>query len=118
VKLGKVRSRIEGTSRRLVAISSQSRLLVGIPAFSHRISSAIHGCRRQGARREEQGVPMSEGHLLDKDGRPTTDPNALYCGGALLPFGGHKGSGLAIVADLLAARSPAPARPSGARPSW
>jgi hydroxycarboxylate dehydrogenase B len=33
---------------------------------------------------------------------PTTDPNDLYAGGALLPFGGHKGYGLAIVADLLA----------------
>jgi uncharacterized oxidoreductase len=45
---------------------------------------------------------MPEGHLVDKHGRPTTDPNDLYAGGALLPFGGHKGSGLAIVADLLA----------------
>jgi hydroxycarboxylate dehydrogenase B len=51
---------------------------------------------------KNKGVPMPEGHLLDKDGRPTTDPNDLYAGGALLPFGGHKGSGLAIVADLLA----------------
>jgi hydroxycarboxylate dehydrogenase B len=51
---------------------------------------------------KNKGVSMPEGHLLDKDGRPTTDPNDLYVGGALLPFGGHKGSGLAIVADLLA----------------
>jgi hydroxycarboxylate dehydrogenase B len=51
---------------------------------------------------KNKGVPMPEGHLLDKDGRPTTDPNDLYAGDALLPFGGHKGSGLAIVADLLA----------------
>jgi uncharacterized oxidoreductase len=49
-----------------------------------------------------KGVPMPEGHLIDKNGRPTTDPNDLYAGGALLPFGRHKGSGLAIVADLLA----------------
>jgi hydroxycarboxylate dehydrogenase B len=49
-----------------------------------------------------QGVPLPEGCLIDKDGRPTTDPNALYGGGALLPFGGHKGSGLAVVAELLA----------------
>jgi uncharacterized oxidoreductase len=51
---------------------------------------------------KNKGVPMPEGHLIDKAGRPTTDPNDLYAGGALLPFGGHKGSGLAIVADLLA----------------
>jgi hydroxycarboxylate dehydrogenase B len=51
---------------------------------------------------KNRGVPMPEGHLVDKHGRPTTDPNDLYAGGALLPFGAHKGSGLAIVADLLA----------------
>jgi hydroxycarboxylate dehydrogenase B len=51
---------------------------------------------------KNKGVTMPEGHLVDKHGRPTTDPNGLYAGGALLPFGGHKGSGLAIVADLLA----------------
>ncbi|MGH6896586.1 MAG: malate/lactate/ureidoglycolate dehydrogenase [Geminicoccaceae bacterium] len=51
---------------------------------------------------KNKGVPMPEGHLIDKDGKPTTDPNDLYAGGALLPFGGHKGSGLAIITDLLA----------------
>ena len=51
---------------------------------------------------KNKGVRLPEGHLIDKHGKPTTDPNDLYAGGALLPFGGHKGSGLAIVADLLA----------------
>jgi uncharacterized oxidoreductase len=51
---------------------------------------------------KNKGVALPEGCLIDKHGRPTTDPNDLYAGGALLPFGGHKGSGLAIVADLLA----------------
>lgn len=51
---------------------------------------------------KNKGVRLPEGHLIDKHGEPTTDPNDLYAGGALLPFGGHKGSGLAIVADLLA----------------
>jgi uncharacterized oxidoreductase len=51
---------------------------------------------------KNKGVRLPDGHLIDKDGKPTTDPNDLYAGGALLPFGGHKGSGLAIVADLLA----------------
>jgi uncharacterized oxidoreductase len=49
-----------------------------------------------------KGVRVPEGWLIDKDGRPTTDPNDLYAGGALLPFGGHKGSGLGIITDLLA----------------
>ena len=53
-----------------------------------------------------KGVPLPEGCLLDKDGAPTRDPNALYEGGALLPFGlpvaGHKGGGLQLMCDLLA----------------
>jgi hydroxycarboxylate dehydrogenase B len=51
---------------------------------------------------KNKGARLPEGHLIDKDGQPTTDPNHLYAGGALLPFGAHKGSGLAVVADLLA----------------
>ena len=35
--------------------------------------------------------------------RPTTDPKAVLEGGALLPFGGHKGSALSMMVELLAA---------------
>lgn len=53
-----------------------------------------------------KGVPLPEGCLLDKEGRPTRDPDALYDGGALLPFGypvaGHKGGGLQLMCDLFA----------------
>jgi uncharacterized oxidoreductase len=50
------------------------------------------------------GERAPEGWLIDAEGRPTTDPGALYGPprGALLPFGGHKGFGLAIVIDALA----------------
>jgi uncharacterized oxidoreductase len=48
-----------------------------------------------------KGVPIAEGLLLDKEGRPTTNPNDLYEGGVLLPFGGHKGYGLALMVELL-----------------
>ena len=51
---------------------------------------------------KNRGVALPDGCLIDQDGRPSSDPNALYAGGALLPFGGHKGSGLAVVAELLA----------------
>ena len=42
--------------------------------------------------------------LLDANGIPTRDPAALYTEppGALMPMGGYKGSGLAIMTDLLA----------------
>lgn len=51
-----------------------------------------------------KGIPVPDGCLIDAQGRPTNDPKVFYGNppGAILPFGGHKGSGLAIVADLLA----------------
>jgi LDH2 family malate/lactate/ureidoglycolate dehydrogenase len=51
------------------------------------------------------GTPIPEGWALDSLGRPTTSaPAALE--GVLLPFGAHKGSGLAIMVELLAAALP------------
>ncbi|KAF0685791.1 Aste57867_22399 [Aphanomyces stellatus] len=43
----------------------------------------------------KQSIP--ENVALDKDGRPTTDPNAMH---SILPFGGHKGSALALAVEL------------------
>jgi (2R)-3-sulfolactate dehydrogenase (NADP+) len=48
------------------------------------------------------GGPIPDGWALDADGRPTTDPQAALKG-SMLPFGGVKGAGLALVVDLLAA---------------
>ena len=45
-----------------------------------------------------QSIPL--GWALDKDGNPTTDP-ARGREGSLLPIGGPKGSGLALVVDIL-----------------
>jgi LDH2 family malate/lactate/ureidoglycolate dehydrogenase len=39
--------------------------------------------------------------IVDREGRPTTDPQAFFDGGALLPFGGHKGYAIAVIAELL-----------------
>lgn len=47
------------------------------------------------------GKPIPVGWVMDALGQPTTNPSDLYTGGALLPFGGHKGSGLALIVDLL-----------------
>ena len=49
-----------------------------------------------------KGERVPEGWIIDREGGPTTDPKAFYDGGALLTIGGHKGSGLSIVTDLLA----------------
>lgn len=52
-----------------------------------------------------KGVPVPEGVLIDAAGRPTTDPTTYVDErkGALLPFGAHKGSGLAILCEVLGA---------------
>ena len=51
-----------------------------------------------------RGLPVPEGALLDAEGRPTTDPEALVerHEGALTAFGAHKGSGLAVMCELFA----------------
>jgi uncharacterized oxidoreductase len=51
-----------------------------------------------------QGERVPEGCLLDGEGRPTDDPKAFYATppGAILPFGGHKGYGLGVIAEVLA----------------
>lgn len=52
------------------------------------------------ARAEGRQVP--EGLVIDADGHPSTNPADFYSGGALLPFGGHKGYGLGLIADVVA----------------
>jgi len=42
------------------------------------------------------------GAVVDKSGQPTTDTAAFYDGGALTTFGGHKGFGLSVMAELMA----------------
>jgi uncharacterized oxidoreductase len=51
-----------------------------------------------------RGDRLPPGILLDASGRGTDDPAALYGPppGALLPFGDHKGFGLALACELLA----------------
>lgn len=48
-----------------------------------------------------KGVPLPPGSIIDKEGNPTTDAEAFYSGGWMLPFGGHKGYGLSLVVELL-----------------
>lgn len=49
----------------------------------------------------QAGKPIPEGWGLDREGRPSTDP-AEVLAGAMLPFGGHKGSALSTMIELLA----------------
>jgi LDH2 family malate/lactate/ureidoglycolate dehydrogenase len=47
------------------------------------------------------GRPIAEGLIVDAAGHPSTNADDFYAGGALLPFGGHKGSGMSVMIELL-----------------
>ena len=49
----------------------------------------------------QRGQMMPEGWMIDRDGKPLTDPKRAN-EGFLLPIGGYKGAGLALVVGLLA----------------
>jgi LDH2 family malate/lactate/ureidoglycolate dehydrogenase len=60
-------------------------------------SVAARGKIRRAAR---DGLPIPEGHALDAEGRPTTDPTEALKG-VVLPIGGHKGAALSMLMDIL-----------------
>jgi LDH2 family malate/lactate/ureidoglycolate dehydrogenase len=60
-------------------------------------SSIIHA---QVKLAQRLGESLPPGVAFDHDGQPTQDPDAAL-GGAFAPWGGHKGSGLAVVVHLL-----------------
>src|SRR5690606_28205561 len=68
--------------------------------FDLATSAIAHGDVQIAAR---EGRMLPPGYGVDSQGTPTCDPNAILNGGALLPFGGHKGSALSMMVELLAA---------------
>ncbi|MDA7477745.1 Ldh family oxidoreductase [Candidatus Pelagibacter ubique] len=52
------------------------------------------------AKREGHKVPLGTG--LTKEGKETIDPGEIADGGVILPFGGYKGSSIAMMVELLA----------------
>lgn len=50
-----------------------------------------------------KGIAVPDGSIIDEQGHPTVDPTALVDEkkGALLAFGLHKGSGLAVMCEML-----------------
>jgi delta1-piperideine-2-carboxylate reductase len=56
------------------------------------------------------GTPLPPNVAFDADGTPTLDPAAALAG-AFAPWGGHKGSGLAIVVHLLGMLAGSPVTP-------
>ncbi|MGD0906354.1 MAG: Ldh family oxidoreductase [Candidatus Acidiferrales bacterium] len=84
-------------------ILGTSPLAVGAPGgklgpfvLDMSVAVAARGKIRKALRR---GESIPEGYALDAEGRPTTDPAAALQG-LILPMGGPKGSGLAMVMDI------------------
>ncbi len=71
---------------------------VGYPIVVDWATSVIAMGRVQQLKRE--GKPLPPLAAVDKDGKPTTDANAAV---SLLPFGAHKGYGLALINELVGA---------------
>ncbi len=71
------------------------------PLVFDQASSAMANGDVQIAMREGRQLPPGTG--IDADGNPTTDPKAVLEGGALLPFGGHKGSSIAMMMEIMGA---------------
>ncbi|MEH6632978.1 MAG: Ldh family oxidoreductase [Halopseudomonas aestusnigri] len=52
--------------------------------------------------RRDRGENIPKGWALDKDGTPTMDPE-MGLAGSMLPSGGHKGFGIALIVEVLSA---------------
>ena len=65
-------------------------------AMSHTSDQKVIQCERE-------GKPVPAGWIIDKEGNPTTDPVDYINGGTLMPFGGYKGYGLAMMVEVFAA---------------
>jgi len=61
--------------------------------------SKVAGGKVRLAAKNMQKIPKD--WIIDQKGMETIDPNDLPKGGALLPFGEHKGYGLAVIVEIL-----------------
>lgn len=87
------------------AVLHTNPIAIGLPAEEGRpvvvdiATTAAAGAKV--AQIRQRGEKLPQGFIVDRDGRPTTDPAALLAGGSHLPFGGHKGYALMLAAEVL-----------------
>lgn len=62
-------------------------------------TSGVAGGKLQVARAKRESVPL--GWIVDSEGRPTTNVEDFFNGGAQLPFAEHKGYAMAVIVTLL-----------------
>jgi LDH2 family malate/lactate/ureidoglycolate dehydrogenase len=86
-----------GTNPLCIALPSD----LEAPVFIDMATSAAAANKIAIYRKRGQALP--EGWIVDRDGRPSTDPADYASGGSLLPFGGaqgHKGYGLGFMIEV------------------
>ena len=92
-----------GTDRRL----SANPIAIGVPIKNNdylvldMATSVVAEGKIMVAKNKKDKLP--DGLILDGYGKPTNDPEKFYTEplGSILPFGGHKGFGLAFMIDIL-----------------
>jgi LDH2 family malate/lactate/ureidoglycolate dehydrogenase len=86
--------RILGINPLAVAIPAKDELPI---VYDAAFSGSAHGKIRV---YQQKGLRLAEGWALDREGQPTTDPAAALAG-LLVPIGGFKGAGLALITGIL-----------------
>ena len=98
----------------LIAATGSAEKTIGNNPFSYAFPAGKYGkivydiamsytSDRKIVQMDKEGKKLPEGWIIDKDGKKTTDPGEYEKGGTLLPFGGYKGYGMAVMVETLAA---------------
>ena len=87
--------RLIGTNPLCMVVPSDPEPIILDAATAEAAEGKIRVLRSQGKKAETKCI-------IDSGGNPSDSPDDYYAGGALIPFGGHKGSGIAVMIDLLA----------------
>jgi len=83
-----------GTNPIAYAVPAPGRPLVADFSTSAVAEGRVRLARQAGAR-------IPEGWIVEAGGGSSTNPSDLYEGGGILPAGGHKGTALALLAEIL-----------------
>lgn len=71
----------------------------GRPLTLDMATSAVARGKVTLAKKNGASIPLGWG--VDREGNPTTDPNEVLSGGAMLPMGGAKGYAISLIIDIL-----------------
>lgn len=104
---------VMSTGNPIMAVTGASEATLGNNPFSYAVPAGAFGVlmldaamstvadgKIQLARATGKKLPV--GCILDREGNPSVEPEDYFNGGVLLPFGAHKGYGLAVMVECLA----------------